>query len=89
MRSSLLPDGHDGDLGNEDDGGIQVAVAGGARANGEEVAIAEMLGDAIQSPAGGCHVSSGKGDCQLLRWHILAVVVADLIEIVELSEVPP
>jgi hypothetical protein len=80
---SLLPDGHDGDIGNEDEGGVHVTVARRARANSEEVALAEMFGDAIQSPTGEGHVSGGEGDRQLLWWCILAVVVIGPEAVVE------
>ncbi len=80
---SLLPDRLNGDVCNNQVSRIDVGVASGDGAKGEEVAIAEMLGHPIEPPPGEGHIRSGKRDAELLRRRIVALVVIGPEAVVE------
>lgn len=51
---------------------LQVGIPGGQSANGERVAVAESVGDALQPPAEQRDVRGGERDGQLLWRRIVA-----------------
>ena len=53
----LNGDGGDGALGF-----VEVGVASGQSTHGEQVAVAEIIGDAVQAPAGEGYVGGGEGE---------------------------
>lgn len=63
--------GSNGDAGDERLVSVQVGVAVGERAHGEEVAVAEAVAEGVQAPAGEGHVRGGESEGHFLRRLVL------------------
>ncbi len=58
---------------------IQVGVTGGQSAHGEQFAIAEMFGQAVEAPAHNHHVGRGEGEREFFRWSLRTATIAAVI----------
>lgn len=65
-----------GDGGDVSFVSIQVGVAVGQSAHGEQVAVAEVFGEAFEPPAQNHHVGSGEGEREFFRWSLRSLRTA-------------